>query len=118
MQRLSRFLIAATLASLVSACGASLRNPQVAAVRQNPERYQGHDINIRGTVTSSWGIPLVPFHLYKVDDGTGEITVISQSHTPPTGARVNVKGQVDNVASLGGQSIGLHLKEEKLDVKR
>ena len=51
--------------------------------------------------------------VYKVDDGTGEVTVLSQgSRTPTRGARVHVKGKVNEVAVFGGQALGLHLREE------
>ena len=70
-------------------------------------------------VTTSWGLPLLPVRLYKVDDGTGEVTVVSQgSRLPTRGARVRVKGRVNELGVLGGNSIGLHLEEERLYVKR
>ena len=76
-------------------------------------------MSIDGVVTTSWGLPLVPFRFYKVDDGTGEVTVLSQQTRMPTrGARVRVKGKVNEVAVLGGQALGLHLTEEGLYVKR
>ncbi len=97
----------------------SLRNPHVADLRDNPGRYQHHVVSIDGVVTSSWGLPMVPFRLYKVDDGTGEVTVLSQGNRIPTrGARVRVRGRVDDVAVLGGQAVGLHVREEQLYVKR
>ena len=74
---------------------------------------------MNGVVTSSWGVPLVPFRFYKVDDGTGEMTVLSQSaRMPGKGERVRVKGRVQDVAVLGGRAVGLHLREEDLYVKR
>ena len=74
---------------------------------------------VAGIVTTSWGAPLMPFKMYKVDDGTGEVTVISQGYRMPTrGSRVRVKGRVDELAVLGGQALGLHLREEKLSVRR
>ncbi len=106
------------LAALAVSC-ASFRNPSIAELKLNPGRYQDHSVNIHGVVTSSWGVPLVPFQFYRVDDGTGEVTVFSQkSRTPTRGARVDVRGQVNEVAVLGGQAIGLHLKEEHVSVKR
>ena len=43
----------------------------------------------------------MPFRLYKVDDGTGEVTVLSQgSRVPTRGARVRVRGRVDDVAVI------------------
>ena len=57
---------------------ARLRNPNISDLKSNPGRYQDRTVNIDGVVTSSWGVPLVPFRMYKVDDGTGEVTVLSQ----------------------------------------
>ena len=102
-----------------SACATAWRSPHIADIRRNPGRYQDHTVSIDGVVTTSWGLPLVPFRFYKVDDGTGEVTVLSQQTRMPTrGARVRVKGKVNEVAVLGGQALGLHLTEEGLYVKR
>jgi hypothetical protein len=96
-----------------------LRSPNVSDLRTNPGRYQNRSVNIDGVVTSSWGVPLVPFRIYKVDDGTGEVTVLSQNaRTPTRGARVRVRGTVQEVAVFGGQALGLHLREEQLRIDR
>jgi hypothetical protein len=117
-----RFYALALLVSLSvagSACGLAFRNPRIADLQHNPGRYYDRTVYINGVVTSSWGIPLLPFKLYKVDDGTGEVTVISQSlRTPTRGANVRVKGKVNEVAVFGGQAVGLHLREEHLSVRR
>src|SRR5262245_35592389 len=108
-------LIAATL----SGCAMSLRSPHVSDLRNNPGRYQNHSVSIDGVVTNSWGLPLVPMRLYQVDDGTGQVTVLSQNSRMPTrGTRVRVRGKVNDVAVFGGQALGLHLTEESLYVKR
>lgn len=117
MNRFSRLALAALFVATTSAC--AIRSPHIADLQNNPARYHNRTVNISGTVTSSWGIPLVPFKFYKVDDGTGEVTVLSNAmRTPTRGAHVNVKGKVDDVAVLGGTAVGLHLKEEKLSVRR
>ena len=119
MMRIARLALTLVLAAGLSACALSLRNPRIADLRDNPGRYQHHTVSIDGIVTTSWGIPLVPFRLYKVDDGTGEVTVLSQgSRIPTRGARVRVRGRVDEFGVIGGQSLGLHLREENLYVKR
>ena len=118
MFRAWRVVLVLGLVSAVSACALSLRNPSVAELRRNPGRYQDHTVRIEGTVTDAWGLPLVPFKMYKVDDGTGEVTVVSQnSRLPSRGAHVRVKGKVTEVGVFGGQSIGLHLKEESVSVR-
>ena len=73
---------------LMAAAGCAARTPHIADVQHNPGRYNDRSVTVEGTVTSSWGVPLVPFKLYKVDDGTGEITVVSQGNrTPSRGAQ-------------------------------
>jgi hypothetical protein len=119
MSHVSRFAAVLVLAILTSACALSLRSPSISDLQRNPARYHNHSVNIDGVVTSSWGVPFVPYRMYKVDDGTGEVTVISQAlRTPTRGARVRVKGKVNDVAVLGGRSVGLHLQEERLNVRR
>ena len=117
-----RFTLPASLlvvALAVSGCALALRNPSVGDLRSNPARYYDKTVSVEGVVTSSWGIPLVPFKIYKIDDGTGELTVVSQNlRTPTKGSRVRVRGKVNQVAVLGGQSVGLHVREENLQVMR
>ncbi|HVD93054.1 MAG TPA: hypothetical protein VNC21_12250 [Vicinamibacterales bacterium] len=99
---------------LLAGCALS-SHPKIADLKYNPGRYQNHSVTIDGVVTSSWGIPLVPFKMYKVDDGTGEVTVLSQDgRVPAKGSRVTVKGRVNEFATFGGQSVGLHIRQEHI----
>jgi hypothetical protein len=120
MKTLSSVLAVCTLAFLMSGCAASLRNPNIADLKRDAGHYADRTVTIDGTVTNSWGVPLVPFKFYKVDDGTGEMTVLSRggSRTPVKGSHVRVKGTVRDIAVLGGQPLGLHLEERSIDVKR
>ena len=119
MSRCSSVVLSIVLAALTSGCALSFRSPHIADLRDNPGRYQNHSVSIDGVVTSSWGLPLVPFRMYKVEDGTGEVTVLSQGTRIPTrGAHVRVKGKVNELGVFGGQALGLHLREESLYVKR
>jgi len=106
---------ALALALLCSGCALSLHNPDIVDLKQHPAKYHDKTVSVSGTVTSAWGLPLVPVRLYKVDDGTGEVTVISSgARTPVTGEHVRVKGRVEDVAIFGGRSIGLHIRETDL----
>src|SRR5437016_1356445 len=114
-----RFILIVTLVVGSSACALSLRNPDIADLQRHPGRYQDRTVSVSGVVTSSWGLPLVPFRFYKLDDGTGEVTVVSQNlRMPARGKRVRVRGRVDDLAILGGRPLGLHLREESLYVRR
>ena len=69
-------------------------------------------------VTSTWGIPLMPFQFYNVDDGSGEITVLSGTgRVPSKGARVQVKGRLNEIGSFGTRSVGLHIEERDREVR-
>jgi hypothetical protein len=103
---------------LAAACGYSTR--RIADIQQHPAQYYRHSVSIEGTVTSSFGGPFVPLQVYSVDDGTGVMTVVANSSraVPRKGARVRVKGHVEDVASIGNRSIGMHLAQEHLSVSR
>jgi hypothetical protein len=108
----------APLALALALLGACAANPKIADLKYNPGRYQNRSVSVDGVVTSSWGVPLLPLKLYKVDDGTGEVTVVSNNgRVPSKGAHVRVKGRVNEFATFGGQSVGLHLQQEKVSFK-
>jgi len=114
-----RFITLAALALTVQACAISLRSPDIADLQRHPGRYADHTVSVSGVVTSSWGLPLVPYRFYRVDDGTGEVTVLSQStRMPGKGEHVRVKGKVQDVAVFGGRALGLHIREDSMYVKR
>jgi hypothetical protein len=110
---------AVALVSVVLLAGCAARGVRVAELKDEPGRYATKTVSVNGVVTSSWGLPLVPFQLYNVDDGSGEITVLSRSGrgAPARGTKVQVKGRITEFAVLGGRSVGLHLQEEDRKVK-
>lgn len=114
---MTRALSVALLSAFLLA-GCAARGVRIAEIKDMPTNYDNKSVSITGTVTNSWGIPLVPFQLYSVDDGSGEITVISRSgRAPVKGSRVEVRGEVGEVAVFGGRSIGLHLTEQGRKIK-
>lgn len=111
----TRLFAAALIAGMTAACatGAS-----VGQLKANPGRYVDKSVTVQGIVTSSWGLPLVPMKMFRVDDGTGEILVVTDdARVPSKGAQVRVTGEVSEFAVVGGRSIGLHLRERDLDYR-
>ena len=112
-------LIAVILVAGLAAASCAARAANIGEVKLNPGRWVDRTVSVEGVVTESWGIPLVPYKLYKIDDGTGEITVVSNDERVPSkGARVRVRGEVQNVATFGGRALGLHLRQKDLDFVR
>jgi hypothetical protein len=100
-------------AGLAGACAA--RSATIAEVQSNPGYYADRQVTVTGVVTTAWAVPLVPYKLYRVSDGTAEILVVSDGRrTPGKGARVRVRGDVEEFAVFGGRSFGLHLRERDI----
>lgn len=117
MTKLFRIFSVAILSGVLAA-GCAARGVRIAELKDRPDKYERKTVSVEGVVTRSWGIPLLPVQLYTVDDGSGEITVLSRgSRTPHTGARVRVNGKVNELGVFGGRSIGLHLQESDRKIK-
>jgi hypothetical protein len=117
MRRPGRVLIASLV--LGAAAGCAARSASIADIKYNPGRYHERTVTVQGVVRDAWNVPLVPLRAYRIEDRTGDVMVLSQSgHVPPRGARVQVTGRVEDVAALGGRSIGLHIRQERLHVYR
>ena len=101
-------------AAMSGAC-ASMGERSISEVQTNPGKFHDKTVTVEGVVTTSFGIPMVPFKVFRVSDGTSEMLVISDnSRIPGKNARVRVRGEVEEFALLGGRSFGLHLREKSI----
>ena len=73
MKTFTSLVAVCAMAFAISGCAASLRNPNIADVQRNAGHYADRTVTIDGTVTSSWGVPLVPLKLYFNDKGRAKI---------------------------------------------
>src|SRR6476661_2419569 len=87
--RATRTLPALLIAlSLSSAC---FGTKHISELRARPTHYENRTVSIDGQVTRVWSIPLAPMQFYSVDDGTGNIVVVSNgSRQPRQGDHVHV----------------------------
>ncbi len=89
----------------------------ISKIQANPAKYQGKEIGIIGTVRDSYGAPLVG-GAYKVEDETGSIWVVAKGRSAPSkGARIAVKGTVQEGFQFGGRNYGLVIIEDDRRVK-
>ena len=79
----------------------------------SPGQFEGKEVRVRGKVKDITKIPLVDLKLYVLDDGSGEVTVVASGNLPAVNETVLLKGVVESVAIMGGESIGLRIKETK-----
>ncbi len=109
--RSRRNQIALGLLLAVALLAAACEKATIGKILDNPDRYYGKEVGIQGTVEDSYSVPFVG-GAYKVDDGTGEMWVVSKrGSTPRRGARVGAKGRVYNGLTFGGRSFGTVLEE-------
>ena len=113
MSRTKNFVLGLMLAAaaLSGAC-ASMGERSIAEVKTNPGKFHDKTVTVEGVVTTSFGIPFVPYKVFRVSDGQEEMLVISDDNRIPSkNARVRVKGKVQEVGLFGGRSLGLHIRE-------
>ncbi len=102
-----------TISLLSAACP---QRESIAGIEANPSKFYNKEVGIAGTVRDSYGlnIPLTQIRggIYKVDDGTGSIWVVTQSSVPSKGAKIGVKGRIQNGVNYNGKNYGLGMIEE------
>ena len=88
----------------------------IADIERNPSKHIDKEIAIAGVVKDSYGVsvPGTPIRggVYKVDDGTGSIWVVTENTVPAKGAEVGVKGMIGNGVSWKGKNYGLGMYEK------
>ena len=91
----------------------------ISEIQRYPGRFHDDRVTIHGVVTTSWSVPLMPVHVYRVADGSGEMTVIASDggRVPSRGARVKVRGRLSEFGTFGGRPLGLHLREDDVDYR-
>ena len=114
------FAIALLTAFVVSGCAA--RSVRVAELKGEPGRYATKTVSVNGVVKNSFGLGLASLvglpSIYNVDDGSGEITVVSRNGgAPAPGTRIQVKGKINEFATFGNRQFGLHLQEEDRKIR-
>jgi len=98
---------------LLTACP---KRVSIADIEANPSRYYDKEVAIAGTVRDSYGVSIPVLNqqggIYKVDDGSGSIWVITQKSVPTKGTRLGIRGKIQNGVNYNGKNYGLVLMED------
>lgn len=108
------FLLMAAL--LVTLCGCDyfpFGYTAIGDIVQNPANYQGKEVKVKGTVSNVLKIPFVEFKVYTVKDEGGELTVLTDAQLPALNQKIALRATIDSTAIVGGEAVGLKLKEVK-----
>jgi hypothetical protein len=107
----ARLLLVLFAATFLSAC----TSVRIAQIKSDPTQFRNKTVRVNGTVTNSFGVLSTGF--YELEDDTGKIFVISNRGVPSRGAQVRVEGSVFSGAVVGGQSLGVAIRENKHTVR-
>jgi hypothetical protein len=111
----------AILLTMVLAIGlfttACPKRTSIGDIETNPGRFYDKEVAVAGTVQSGYGvsIPIIQNGsggVYKIEDGTGSIWVVTQKGVPSKGAQIGVKGKIQNGININGRNYGLVLIED------
>jgi hypothetical protein len=98
LPRAATLFLVVTATVLAAACASKTVNEILA----DPARYRDRNVSIRGSVEQSYSF--ANRGVYRVDDGTGQLWIVSDRGVPRQGARVRVTGRIQegfNIGSLG-----------------
>lgn len=76
-----------------------------------PANFEGKEVKVRGTVTAVTKIPILDLQSFVLQEEGAEIAVVTEGKLPARGDRVAARGVVSSAAIIGGQSLGLRIKE-------
>jgi hypothetical protein len=99
------WLIAA-IALLLTGCG----TVRIGRILDEPTRYRDRTVRVNGRVDGAFGA--MATGVYRVNDGSGTIYVLSNRGVPRSGTSVTVKGRVQSGVTVGSHSYGAAIREE------
>lgn len=99
----SVLLVVLSVSALASAACAARTVNQILA---DPSRYRDREVRVSGAVVDSYSF--LNRGAYRIDDGTGQLWVVSDTGVPRNSARVTVKGRIREGFNLG--SLGDRIK--------
>lgn len=84
----------------------------IGRLMDDPGQFDGETVRVKGEVEQALGLPGPG--IYRIDDGTGSIVVLSEEHgAPRTGAEVRVKGVFRSAMTLLDRSLAVLVEKER-----
>ena len=87
---------------------------EIAQIKESPNKFEGQQIKVKGVVVDTLKIPIVDSKSYILDDGTGKVSVSTNSGLPKIGTKIAIIAIGSNTLIIGGESIGFRLQEVKV----
>ena len=109
--KINGMLLMAAGALLLAGCDAGQGAIPIGEITKAGASFEGREVKIKGRTSQQIRLPFTESKGYSVKDASGEIVVWTTAQLPADGEEVVVRGRVESVAVIVGQSYGLSLKE-------
>ena len=115
IQRIGLRRIAGLAVLLASVCSASCQAPldRIGDILARPSEFSDRAVVVEGRVTKAVQLPLLNQHVYFLNDGSGEIAIVTTRNAPQQDATVRARGRVNTAATIGTLSLGLFIREDE-----
>jgi len=87
---------------LLCSCDSIWTTP-INKILENPRDYAGKKVTVSGEVTGVFGLIFIKY--FTMRDKTGEIIVVTGRPLPKVGAKIKVKGTVEEAFSIGDKQL-------------
>lgn len=105
----ARVHVAALLAVLVLGGCKLGKGPSIREILADPAKYEGKALSLSGTVEAP--IQVLGYGTCKLNDGTGQLTVITAGKSRSAGAKATIKGTVKSAFNLGRKTVVVLIEE-------
>jgi uncharacterized protein YdeI (BOF family) len=85
----------------------------IADILKSGESFRDRSVSVRGKVSAGFAFEFVNEQPYMINDGSGEITVITKGIMPREGAEVRVTGDVRMPYQIKGRSYEIAIIEKE-----
>jgi hypothetical protein len=122
MNRPYRILLIVLIAAAGILAAGCPERTSIADIERNPSKHADKEVVIAGVVKDSYGLSIpgtnVRGGVYKVDDGTGSIWVVTENTVPAKGSEIGVRGTIGNGVNYKGRNYGLGMYEKDRRYKK
>lgn len=81
------------------------------AINKAPVNFDGQEVTLKGIPKNPTRLPLINLKSYVLEDGSGEITVLTEFDLPKMGEEITIRAKVKSLAIVKGDALGLTVTE-------
>ena len=115
MKRIYLIFLVGIIVSMMLFVSGCTKTTKTGDITANSAQYDGKTVNISGYVGDTIWNALTSRGAYQVNDGSGNIWVVTSKDPPAKGVKISVTGTVSPAFTLGDKTLGTVVNETKRD---